>query len=139
MRDEDHGHVRSENNRRRSEDVGFGWVGRRRPGFVNASRMQRKCTGTHRYARVDANNTRKKVEQTGTWVHQVAQAMEEELMTREKRKREKATQRIRCIVHENDRNKKTSLARDQMKQLLRHDLLTPKAGGLTPLRQSQAG
>ena len=37
MRDEDHGHVRSENNRRRSEDVGFGWVGRRRPGFVNAS------------------------------------------------------------------------------------------------------
>ena len=60
-------------------------------------------------------------------------------MTREKRKREKATQRIRCIVHENDRNKKTSLARDQMKQLLRHDLLTPKGGGLTPLRQSQAG
>ena len=48
------------------------------PKFVNASvqrvtnapqvgmRMQRKFTSTHRHARVGANDTSKKVEQTGT-------------------------------------------------------------------------
>ena len=34
-----------------------------------------KCT--HRHARVSANNTRGPMEQTGTWVHQVARAMNE--------------------------------------------------------------
>ena len=57
------------------------------PGFVNASvrtvtnarqvgmRMQSKFT--HRHARVGANNTREEMEHTGTWVPQVARAMEE--------------------------------------------------------------
>ena len=61
------------------------------PGFVNASvrtvtnakqvgmRMRSKCTDTHRHARVDASNTIEKGEQTGTWVRQVARAMEEQL------------------------------------------------------------
>ena len=76
------------------------------PGFVNASvrtitnarqvgmRMQRKCTGADRHARVNANNTIEKMEQTGTRVHQVARAMEEhlredqqELKTREQKKK----------------------------------------------------
>ena len=54
------------------------------PRFVKASvrtvtnarqvgmRMQNECAGTHRHARVDANNTFEMMEQTGTWEHQVA-------------------------------------------------------------------
>ena len=61
------------------------------PGFVNTSvrtvtnakqvvmRMQSKCTDTHRHARVDASDTIEKGEETGTWVRQVARAMEEQL------------------------------------------------------------
>ena len=60
-------------------------------GFVNASvrtvtnakqvgmRMRSKCTDTHRHARVNTDNTIEKMEQTGTWVHQVARAKEEQL------------------------------------------------------------
>ena len=87
-----------------------------RPGFVNASvrtvtnarqvemRMQRKCTGTHRHARVGANNASEKVEQTGTWARQVAQRVEEqlredkqELKTQEQKKKAKDAKRIRGI------------------------------------------
>ena len=77
----------------------------RGPGFVNVSvrtitnarrvgvRLQSKCAGTHRHARVDCDNPTEKGEQTGSWVRQVAQAMEEqlkedqqELETREKKR-----------------------------------------------------
>ena len=71
--------------------------------------------------RVDANNTIEKVEQTGTWVHQIARAMEEqlrddqqELKTREQKKKAKDARRIRGIVHENDKNKRTSHVQDEM-------------------------
>ena len=61
------------------------------PGFVNASvrtvtnarqvgmRMQSKCTGTYRHVRVGANNTSENMEQTGTWVLQVARTKEDQL------------------------------------------------------------
>ena len=83
----------------------------RGPGFVNASvrtitngrqvgvQLQSKCTGTHRRARVNADNPTEKGEQTGSWVRQVAQAMEEqlkeaqqELETREKKSKVEDTQ-----------------------------------------------
>ena len=58
---------------------------------------------------------------TGTWANQVAQAMEEqlkedeqELMTRERRKKAKGEKRIRGIVHENDKRKGTVHAHDEM-------------------------
>ena len=101
------------------------------PGFVNASvrtsadarqnemRMRRKCTGTHRHAHVDADNTSEKVEQTGTWVRKVARAMEEylrgnqqELKTREQKKESKGCKedtRDSSRKWQNQRNK--SLAR----------------------------
>ena len=59
------------------------------PGFVNESvrtitnarqvgvRLQSKCIGTHRHARVDTEDTIGRKEQTGTWVRQVARAIEE--------------------------------------------------------------
>ena len=83
-------------------------------GFVNASvrtvtnsRQVGLRTQKNTQARIDildANNTSKE------WNRQkVAQAM---------------TQRIRGNFHENDRNNKTSLARDQMKQFSRHVLLS---------------
>ena len=63
-----------------------------------------KCTCTHLHVQVDADNTSEKMEQTGTWVHQVAQAMEE---TRNKKKKAQDAKRIRGIVHENDKSKGT--------------------------------
>ena len=60
------------------------------PEFVNASvrtitnarqvgvLLQSKCTGTHRHARVDAEDTIGRREQTGTWVRQAARATEEQ-------------------------------------------------------------
>ena len=90
-------------------------------------RMQRQFTSTHRHARVGANDTSKKVKQT-TWVHQVVQAMEDqletdelELMTREHRKKAKDAKRICGIVHDSDRKKGTSQARDEMVQLMHHE------------------
>ena len=84
-----------------------------------------RCTGTHLHARVDANNTSEKMERTGTWVHQVARAMEEqlredkqELKTREKKKKAKDAKRIRGIFHE---NKGTSHVQDEMEKLMHHD------------------
>ena len=85
-------------------------------GFINASvrtianarqvATRRTCIGSHRYARFDANDMSERV--TGTWVYQVAQAMEQQLkedeqevMTREWRKKAKDAKRIRGVVHEN--------------------------------------
>ena len=77
------------------------------PGFVNASvrtvtyarqvgmRVQSKCTGTHQHARVDARNT----------IEKVARAMEEpmredqqELKTREQKKKAKDAKKMRGTV-----------------------------------------
>ena len=69
-----------------------------RPGFVNASvrtitngrqvvvRWRSKCS-TARHARGNANNTIEKGKQTGAWVRQVAQAMEEQLSSRRLKQR----------------------------------------------------
>ena len=46
---------------------------------------------------------------------------EQELMTRERRKKAKDAQRIRGIVHENDKRKGTVHAHDEMAKLMRHD------------------
>ena len=120
----------------------FGWAACNEgvSGFVNASvrtvtnanqvgmRMQRKCTGTHRHARVDADNTIEKMKRTGTWVHQVARAMEEQLRedqqalkTREQKKNGKDAKMIRGIVPESDKNKGTSHVQDEMEKLMHHE------------------
>ena len=77
--------------------------------------MQSKCTGMHRHVCVGANNTSENMEQTGTWVHQVARALEEqlredqqELKTREQKIIAKDAKKIRGIACENDTNKGTS-------------------------------
>ena len=111
----------------------------------------------HAHARVDANDMNEKAEQTGTWVNQVAQAMEEqlkkdeqELMTRERRKKAKDAQKIRGSVHENDQRKGTIHAHDEMAKLMRHEEqellslwggggLTTKAGGLTSSHARRKG
>ena len=114
------------------------------PGSVKASvrtvtnarqvgmRMQRKCTGTHRHARVGANNTSETMEHRGTWVHQVARLMEEqlredkqELKTQEQKKSTDAT-RIRGTVHEKEKRRNKSRAR--WKDVIG---MTTKAGDLT--------
>ena len=83
------------------------------PGFVNASvrtmtnarqvgvRLQSKCNGMHRHARVDAEDTIGRREQTGTWVRQAARATDEqlkmdkqELEMREQRKRAEDANRM---------------------------------------------
>ena len=99
------------------------------PGFVNVSvrtitnarrvgvRLQGKCGSMHRHAQVNADNTVETRERTGSWVRQVAQAMEEqlkedqqELETRERRRKVEDVKRTRRIAHENDKNK--GLSRD---------------------------
>ena len=109
------------------------------PGFVNASvrtitnvrlvgvRLRSKCTSTHRDARVNANDTIKKGEQTGTWVRQVVSAMEEqrrdqqELKTREQKRKAEDAKRIRGIVHENNKNKRMSHVQNEIWKLVHHD------------------
>ena len=99
------------------------------PGFVNASvrtitnarrlgvRLRSKCASTHRHARTNENNAIEKGEQTGTWVRQVAQAMEEQLKedqqeeTREQKRKAEDAKRICGIVHENKKNKNESRAK----------------------------
>ena len=61
------------------------------PGFVNVSvrtitkarrvgvRLQSKCGSMHRHAQVNTDSTIETRERTGSWVRQVAQAMEEQL------------------------------------------------------------
>ena len=70
------------------------------------------ATGTHRHARVNANKPIEKAEQPGTRVRQVDGAMEEqlrkdqqELKTREQKRKAEDAKRIRGIVHENNKNK----------------------------------
>ena len=96
-------------------------------GFVNVSvrtvtnarrvgvRLQSKCASAHRHAQVNTNSTTEKGERTGTWVRQVAQAIEEqlkedhwELKTRERKRKVEDAKRIRRIVHENNKNKELS-------------------------------
>ena len=74
-----------------------------------------ECTGTHRHARVNANNKSEKGEHTGTWVRQAARALEEqlrkdkqELKTREPKEKAEDAKRIRGIVHENNKKKRMS-------------------------------
>ena len=69
------------------------------PGFVNASvrtitnarqvgvRLQSKCIGTHRHARVDTEDTIGRKEQTGTWVRQAARAIEEQMKKKKTKKK----------------------------------------------------
>ena len=66
------------------------------------------------------------MEQSGTWVHQFAQAIkeqlredEQELKTREQKKAKDAKS-IRGIVSEN-KNKGTSHVQDEMENLMHHD------------------
>ena len=112
----------------------------RGPGFVNVSvrtitkarrvavRLRSKCTSTHRHASVNADVPTEKEEQTGSWVRQVAQAMEEqakedqqELETREKKRKMEDAKRIRRIVHENNKNKQLSHVQSGMGGLVHHD------------------
>ena len=87
-----------------------------------------ECTGTHRHAHVDASNTIEKEEQTGTWVRQVARAMQvqlrkdqQELKTREQMKKSKAAKRIGGIVHETCKHTRTSHVQNEMGRLMHHD------------------
>ena len=72
-------------------------------------RLQSTCAGTHRHARVNADDPTEKGEQKGSWVRQVAQAMEEEvkedqqeLETRDKKRRMEDAKRMCRIVGENN-------------------------------------
>ena len=74
-------------------------------------RLQSKCASMHRHVRVNTDDPAEKREQTGSWVRQVVQAMEEqvkddqqELETREKNWRVKDAKRIRRIVRENNKS-----------------------------------
>ena len=110
------------------------------PGFVNASvrtitnarqvgvRLRSECIGTHRHAQVNTNNVIEKEERMGTWVRQVAQAVEEqlredkqELKMREQRRKAEDAKRIRGIVHEIDKNKRLSHVQNGMGKLVHHD------------------
>ena len=114
-------------------------VCRVRPGpwFVNVSvrtitnarhvgvRFRSKCGSMHRHVQVNADNTIETRERTGSWVRQVAQAMEEklkedqqELETREHQWKVEDAKRIRRIVHENIKNKGLSHVQNEMGRLL---------------------
>ena len=76
----------------------------------------------------NANNAVEKGEQAVTWVHQVAQAMEEqlredqqELKMREQKKKVEDARRIHGTVHENDKNKGTSHRHNEVEKLMHHD------------------
>ena len=91
-------------------------------------RLQSKCNGTHRHARVDAEDTIGRREQTGTWVLQAARAKEEqlekdkqELEMREQWKRAEDANRICSIIHENSENKGLSLVEAEMGKLMHQD------------------
>ena len=107
------------------------------PGFVNARvrtisnarqvgvRLQSKCNGTHRHARVDAEDTIGRRVQTGTWVREAARAVEEQLKKdkqkldmREQRKRAEDANRICSIIHENAENKGLSLVEAEIGKLM---------------------
>ena len=82
----------------------------------------------HRYAQVNAANTIETRERTGSWVRQVAQAMEEqlkedqqELETREHQRKVEGAKKIRRIVNENEKNKGLSHVQDEMDRLMHQD------------------
>ena len=112
----------------------------REPWFVNVNvrtitnarrvgvRLQSKCASTHRHARVDCDNPTVKGEQTGSWIRQVARAMEEELKedqqeleTREKKRKVEDVKRIRRIVRGNNKNKDLSHVQSEMGKLMDYD------------------
>ena len=95
------------------QDLSTRVYGQSRNARQVAMRMQRKSTGTHRHVRVGANNASEKMEPSGTWVHQVARAMEEhvgedeqELNTREQKKLAKDAKKMCRFVHETDKKRR---------------------------------
>ena len=107
------------------------------PGFVNASvrtitnarrvGVRSKCTSTHRHAQTNENNAIEKGEQTGTWVRQVARAMEEQLRedqegleTHEQKRKTEDAKRIRGIDHENNKNKGLIRVQNEKVNFMRH-------------------
>ena len=102
------------------------------PGFVNASvrttnvrqvgvRLQSRCIGTHRHARVDTEDTIGRKEQMGTWVRQAARAIEEQLK-KDKQELEMRERRKRGgITQENAKNKGLSLVEAEMGKLMHQD------------------
>ena len=91
-------------------------------------RLQSKCASTHRHARVDCDNPTEKGKQTGSWVRRGAQAIEEqlkedqqELETREKKRKVEDAKRIHRIVRENDNNKDLSHVQSEMGKPMHHD------------------
>ena len=79
----------------------------------------------HRHAQVNAANTTETRERTGSWVRQVAQAMEEqlkgdhqELEMREHQRTVEDAKRICRIVHENDKNKGLRNVQNEMGRLM---------------------
>ena len=68
-----------------------------------------------------------KGEQTGTWVHQVARAMEEQLRedqegleTHEQKRKTEDAKRRRGIVHDNNKNKRLSCVQHEMGNIVHH-------------------
>ena len=101
------------------------------PGFVNVSvrtvtnarrvgaRLQNKCTGTHRHARINANDTIEEGERTGTWVRQAARATE--VGDEGKEEKVEDVKKIRGIVHEKDKRKGSRRVQIEVGKLMHHD------------------
>ena len=92
-----------------------------------AVRLRSECTSTHRHAQTNENNAIGK-EQTGTWVRQVARAMEEGLredqeglQTHEQKRRTEDAKRIRGRVHDNNKNKRLCRVQHDLGNLMHHD------------------
>ena len=90
-------------------------------------RLQSKCRSMRRHAQVNADNTFEKRERTGSWVRQVAQAIEvqlkegqQELKTGEWKRKVEDARRIRRICHEN-KNKDLSHVQSDIGKLMHHD------------------
>ena len=93
-----------------------------------AVRLRSKCTSTHRHAQTNENNAIEKGQQTGTWVLQVARAMEEQLRedqegleTHEQKRKTENAKMTRGIVHDDDKNKRLSRVQNEMGNLMHHD------------------
>ena len=125
VRSEDHGHAMDESSCSglvhvraccvcRREDQGSSTRACERKPIRDKSgvRLQSKCTGTHRHARVDAEDTIGRKEQTGTWVRQAARAIEEQLKKDKQELRDAGTEareridsnKISSIIQENAEN-----------------------------------
>ena len=114
------------------------FVGIKGRGKIRISSVLPISNGTHRHARVDAEDTIGRREQTGTWVREAARATEEqlkkdkqELEMREQRKRAEDANRICSIIHENAENKGLGLVEAEMRKLMHQDeqeLLSAREG-----------